>query len=114
MQLEIERGLQANECIFLDNAIPNCLAWYRFFGLNPNEFLRECFHYRYASVFLLDRLPLQHNGLRYKDDALQDFTDEWHARDYSALGYSFTRVPVMPPEERLAFVLRELSEQGLM
>jgi predicted ATPase len=114
VQLEIERGLQANDCIFLDRAIPDYLAWYRFFGVNPNEFLQECFLHRYASVFLLDRLPLQHDGLRYKDAALQDFTEEWHTRDYSALGYRITRVPVMPPEERLAFILRVLTAQGLM
>jgi predicted ATPase len=114
MQLEIERGLQANDCIFLDRAIPDYLAWYRFFGVNPNEFLQECFLHRYASVFLLDRLPLQHDGLRYKDAALQDFTEEWHTRDYSALGYRITRVPVMPPEERLAFILRVLTVKGLM
>jgi predicted ATPase len=114
MQLEIEHGLQANDCIFLDRAIPDYLAWYRVFGMNPNELLPECFHHRYASVFILDRLPLQLNGLRYKDAALQGYTDEWHTRDYRALGYSHTRVPVMPPEERLAFVLTVLSEQGLM
>ena len=114
MQLEIERGLEANDFIFLDRAVPDCLAWYRVFGLNPNEFLPECFHYRYASVFVLDRLPLQLDGLRYKDGALQDFTDEWHTRDYRALGYSIVRVPVLPPEKRLAFVLEALSEQGLM
>lgn len=114
MHLEVERGLQANDCIFLDRAVPDCLAWYRVFGLNPNAFLRECFHYRYASVFMLDRLPLQLNGLRYKDNALQDFTEEWHTRDYSALGYSVVRVPVLPPEERLSFVLDVLFAQGLI
>ena len=114
MHLEVERGLQTNDCIFLDRAVPDCLAWYRVFGLNPNEFLRECFHYRYASVFMLDRLPLQLNGLRYKDNVLQDFTEEWHTHDYSALGYSIVRVPVLPPEERLSFVLDVLSEQGLI
>ncbi len=114
MQLEIELGLRANDFIFLDRAILDCLTWYRVFGLNPNEFLRECLHYQYASVFMLDRLPLRLNGLRYKEDALQDFTEEWHARDYSALGYSIVRVPVLPPEERLSFVLEVLSKQGLM
>jgi predicted ATPase len=114
IQLEIERGLPADEFIFLDRAVPDCLAWHRVFGLNPNEFLRECFHYRYASVFMLDRLPLQLNGLRYKEDALQEFTEEWHIRDYSALGYGIVRVPVLPPEGRLDFVLEVLSEQGLM
>jgi predicted ATPase len=114
MQLEIERGLYANDCIFLDRAIPDCLAWYRFFGMDPNELLRECFHNRYASVFILDQLPLQQNGLRYKDATLQVHNDKWHTRDYTALGYNVTRVPVMPPEERLAFVLRVLTEQGLI
>lgn len=113
-QLEIERGLEANDCIFLDRAIPDCLAWYRFFGLNPNELLPECFYHRYASVFILDPLPLHQNGLRYDDVSLQSFTDAWHMRDYSALGYRTTRVPVLPPGERLAFVIDVLSEQGLM
>ncbi len=114
IQLEIERGLQVNDCIFLDRALPDILAWYRVFGLNPNEFLSECFHYHYASVFILDRLPLHLNGTRYNDAALQSFMDEWHTRDYKALGYSITRVPVMSSEERLAFVLRVLSEQKLI
>ena len=39
---------------------------------------------------------------------------EWITRDYSALGYSVVRVPVLGPEEWLAFVLERLSEQGLI
>jgi len=114
MQLSIEGGLRAIDVAFLDGAVPGSLAWYRVFGLNPNEILLECFHHRYASVFILDRLPLQLNGLRFEDDAYTGFLDEWIARDYSALGYSVVRVPVLAPEERLAFVLERLSEQGLI
>ena len=114
MQLGIERGLRAIDFAFLDRAVPDCLAWYRVFGLNPNEILLECFHHRYASVFILDRLPLQLNGLRFEDDAYTGFLDEWLARDYSTLGYNVVRVPVLAPQERLAFVLERLSEQGLM
>jgi predicted ATPase len=40
--------------------------------------------------------------------------DEWLAHDYGALGCSVVRVPVLSPEERLAFVLETLSEQGLV
>jgi predicted ATPase len=114
MQLSIEGGLRAIDVAFLDGAVPGSLAWYRVFGLNPNEILLECFHHRYASVFILDRLPLQLNGLRFEDDAYTGFLDEWHTRDYSALGYSVVRVPVLALEERLAFVLERLSEQGLI
>jgi predicted ATPase len=112
-QLRIERDLRPDDLVFLDRAIPDCLAWWRLYGLNPNEFLRECFRHRYASVFVLDRLPIQLNGLRPDDEAVSAFTHEWTVRDYRALGYSIVRVPVLPPEERIEFVLEHLSEQRL-
>ncbi len=115
MQLRVERRLRANDVLFLDRAVPDSLAFCRVFGLNPNEFLPECFHHRYASVFVLDRLRVQRRTtLGPEDDASAGFLDEWHARDYSALGYSVVRVPVLSPQERLAFVLERLSEQGLI
>ena len=62
MQLGIEARLQANDIIFLDGSVTGSLSWYRIFGMNPNEILLDCFEYRYASVFVLDRLPLHLNG----------------------------------------------------
>jgi predicted ATPase len=114
MQLAIERGLPANEVVFLDRALPDALAYFRAVGLNPNQILSDCFRYRYASVFVLDRLGLQQNGVRTEDDVTAGFLDEWLALDYSALGYSVARVPVLLPEERLSFVLERLSKQGLV
>lgn len=108
IQLTIEGRLPAMDGAFLDGAVPGSLAWYRAFGLNPNDLLPQCFHHRYASVFVLDRLPLRLNGLRFEDDAYADYLDEWIPRDYGALGYSVVRVPVLTPEERLAFVLGRL------
>jgi predicted ATPase len=80
--------------------------------LNPNEFLRDCFHHRYASVFILDQLPLQLNGFRFNNVVNTGFFDALHAQDYCALGYNVIRVPVLPPEERFAFVLERISKQG--
>jgi predicted ATPase len=111
MQLRMERGLQAIDVVFLDRALPDCVTFCRVAGLNPNEILAECFHHRYASVFILDRLPLQRDGLRLADEALATYLDEWLVRDYSALGYSVVRVPVLSPDQRLAFVFERLSER---
>jgi predicted ATPase len=113
-QLEIEQELPATEVLFLDGAAPGSLAWFRVFGLNPNEILPGCFRHRYASVFILDRLPQQQDGLRFEDEIMPDFLDQWLERDYRALGYDPVRIPVLPPEERLAFVLRELSMHSLI
>jgi len=113
MQMRTEHGLRETDIVFLDRALPDYLFFYRSFGLNPNEILAECFHHRYASVFILDRLPLQLDGARIEDDTYTVLLDEWLVRDYSALGYRIVRVPVLSPQERLAFVLERLSEQGL-
>jgi predicted ATPase len=63
---------------------------------------------------MLAPLPFQKNGARDQDAHLAGYFDEWHARDYSALGYTVVTVPVLAPQERLAFVLERLSEQGLL
>lgn len=114
MQLSVEGGLRETDLVFLDRAVPDCLAWNRALGLDLHEILLECFHHRYASVFMLDPLPYRENGIRDHDGVEVGYLDEWLARDYSALGYRVVRVPVMSPKERLAFVLERLSEQGLM
>ena len=114
MQLRMEGELRAQDVAFLDGAAPSSLAWYRAFGLDPNELLPECFHHRYASVFVLDLLPFQADGERPEEvAALGAYLDGWLARDYTALGYGVVRVPALSPEERLAFVLDRLSGQGL-
>ena len=43
---------------------------------------------------------------RYMRDAKT--LNEWLARDYRALGYHVVRVPVMPPDERLAFLVNHM------
>jgi len=110
---ELERELQDNEVTFLDRALPDLLAFYRFAGMNPNEILPDCFQHHYASVFMLDRFPYQRDGVRTADDETAAYFEAWMYHDYSALGYNVIRVPVLPPEERLAFVLDRFSKGGL-
>jgi predicted ATPase len=106
-----ERGLPASEVIFFDRALPDIFVFFRYAGMNPNEFLLDCFQYRYASVFILDRLPYQRDRVRVSNDRIAENYDFWISRDYKALGYNTVRVPVLPPEERLAFVLERLPEE---
>jgi predicted ATPase len=114
MQLRFEREIRAIEVVFLDRGLPDSLTFCRIAGLNPNEILSECFRHRYASVFVLDRIPIQQDGIRIEDDAIAGLLDEWLARDYGALGYRVMRVPVLSPKERLEFVLASFSEHGLI
>jgi len=112
MQLEYERGLGAQETVFLDRALPDSLPFYRFHDLDTSEVLAECYRYRYASIFLLDQLPLKLDGVRLEDETYTQVLDDWLYRDYTALGYQVVRVPVLPPEERVEFVLDKISESA--
>lgn len=113
LQLRVERGLRPEDVLFLDRGLPDSLAFFRLAGLDPNEILPECFHHRYASVFILERFTTQKDCARIEDDLTAEFLGNWHAHDYSSLGYDVVRVPVLPPEERLAFVLERLSINNL-
>ena len=114
MQRSLEQRLSANDITFLDRALPDSITFYRFCRMNPNDFLTDCFRHRYASVFILDRLPFRQDGARLDHDAASNLLDEWLARDYGALGYDVVRIPVLPPEERLASVLDTLCTQGFI
>jgi len=108
VRLKVEHDLEPDQFLFLDRAIPEVITFYRAIGLDPNEILPECTLYTYASVFILDRLPLLKDGVRTEDDAVSDFHDEWLYRDYRALGYDVRRVPVMPVTDRVEFILGKL------
>ena len=111
MQLEIEGRLRSDDLLFLDRGVPDCLAYCRYLGPDPNEFVVDCFRHRYASVFMLDPLPFHKNGARDQDVDIVGHLGEWHIRDYNAFGYDIVRVPVLPPEERLEFILERLFDQ---
>ena len=67
-----------------------------------------------TTLFILGLLPVQRSAsLGPEDGTTLNFLDEWLVRDYSALGYRVMRVPVLAPQERLAFVLEWLAERGL-
>ena len=110
MQLKYERGLKDTDIVFLDRGSPDGLTYCRIAGMDPNEILPECFHFRYASIFILDRLPILQDNIRIEDEATANFLDEWLVRDYRTLRYRVVRVPVFPIQERVKFVLEKLSE----
>jgi predicted ATPase len=114
LQRRLELGLRPSDVVFLDRAFPDMLYFHRLAGLNLDEILDDALRFRYASVFILDQLPLILDGARIEDDAYTHALDKWLVRDYAGLGYHVVRVPVLSPEERTAFVLDTLSQQGLI
>jgi predicted ATPase len=64
---------------------------------------------RYARVFLLDRLPYERDGERREDPTLAQRLHETIGNVYRMSGYDVVPVPVLPPEERVQYVLDRLN-----
>lgn len=109
MQIEQEASLSPDEVIFLDRAIPDALAYYRFLNLVRDERLTEALNtVSYRKVFVLDLLPLVQDYARREDGAAQKRIHELLTEVYSALHFPVIHVPVLPPEERVEFILKNL------
>src|SRR3989338_6413333 len=109
MQSEQEQALSPCDVIFLDRAIPDALAYYRFLGLSPDGELEETIRkHSYKKVFILDPLPLVSDYARTEDATAQKKIHALLAEVYESLPYPVVHVPVLPPEERVDFILKNI------
>lgn len=111
-KLQAEREVAPDTLTFFDRAMPDSLSYYRVTGLDPREVLPSCFEFQYQKVFLLDRLPIVADSVRNESEETAAFLDHWLEVDYLSLGYAGQRVPVLPIEQRLAFILNILDLDG--
>ena len=109
MQLEQEATLDPDETVFLDRALPDSLAYYRFLDLRPDpELLDALGRVSYRKVFILDLLPLVPDYARTEDAAAQQRIHDLIIEVYEGLSAPVVRVPVLPLAERVDFVLARL------
>ncbi|MDI6799666.1 MAG: ATP-binding protein [Actinomycetota bacterium] len=109
MQIAEEEALSPDEVVFLDRAIPDALAYYRFLDLAEDDELKDALRrFRYKKVFILDLLPLVNDYARTENEAAQKKIHRLLVAVYEALGFQVVHVPVLPPEERVEFILKNL------
>lgn len=106
MQIEEEETLDTNDVVFLDRALPDAMAYYQFLGLPYDDDLIEmCNRYCYRTVFILDRLPLVNDYARREDEEEQIRIHNLIIEVYQSFPCPIVFVPVLPPEERVEFIL---------
>ncbi len=109
MQIEQEAELVPDELVFLDRAIPDALAYYRFLGLDGDARLEEAMKsVSYKKVFILDCLPLVNDYARREDEAAQKKIHQTLIEVYESLPFPILRIPVLPTDERVEFILKNL------
>jgi predicted ATPase len=110
LQVELERRLDPNEQIFFDRALPDEVAYYQFFKLEPDEKLVEYLKTSsYKKIFIMDLLPLDSDYARTEDRQAQLDLHQLIIDVYTKRGEPIVFVPVLPVKERVQFVLDHLD-----
>ena len=109
MQIEQESEISPDVLLFLDRAIPDALAYYRFLNLPEDEKLTQALRtVSYKKVFILDCFPLVKDYARNEDDVAQKKIYALLTEVYESLPFPVIHVPVLPPDERVDFILKNL------
>ncbi len=109
MQIEQERQIAPDVLVFLDRAIPDALAYYRFLNIPEDEKLRGALlTVSYKKIFILDCLPMMKDYARTEDAAAQQKIHALLTEVYGSLGFPIVHVPVLPAGERVDFILKHL------
>ena len=109
IQLRLERRLDPNQLVFLDRALPDELAYYRYFGLEPDSKLTKSLeNFRYKKVFIMELLPLHNDYARIEDKKAQIDLQEAIIKVYSERSEPIVMVPVLSPKERTNYILQNL------
>lgn len=109
MQIAEEKSLSPEEVVFLDRAIPDALAYYRFLNLPEDQEVADALQVAsYKKVFILDPLPLAKDYARTEDENAQHKIHTLLSEVYESLPFPVVQVPVLLPEERVDFILKNL------
>lgn len=109
MQIEQENQISPDVLVFLDRAIPDALAYYRYLNLPEDEKLTEALRtVSYKKIFILDCLPMLIDYARTEDAAAQQKIHALLIEVYKSLNFPIILVPVLKPEERVDFILNNL------
>ena len=109
MQILQESSLSPGELVFLDRALPDALAYYRFLDLPVDTKLESLLKkVSYKKVFILESLPLVNDYARRENNADQKKISSLITEVYESLPFPVVHVPVLPPDKRVDFILKHL------
>lgn len=109
MQIEQEAALLPDDIVFLDRAVPDAYAYYRFLGLQiDNKIITAMKRVSYKKVFILSLLPLVNDYARREDEKQQKRIHNIIIDVYESLPFPVIHIPALPPTERVEFILANL------
>ena len=109
LKINCEKNLSKNKVTFLDRGIPDSDAYNNLYGISNDDFLKEAIKKSsYKKVFLLDLLDYKEDYARIETREQQKQIHDLLEESYGKINTTIINVPVMPPEERVDFILKNL------
>jgi len=111
-QIIKEQKIYSGQLTFLDRGIYDGLAYCeKYLNLIPEKTKRIISEHKgYDRIFLLERLPFVKESYRLESNDSE--AQELHERVikiYESLGYKLERIPILPKEERLNYLLEKVK-----
>lgn len=108
-QQELESQADKEKVLFIDRGIPDNIAYYRKFGLELDDVIKNASAaVQYRKVFLLDMIDFVTDAERYETPEEARALHEGIRLAYQELGFEIIDVPVIPVTKRADFVLARL------
>lgn len=98
--------------VFLDRGIPDILAYMRYVNANPKpNFVDACREYVYDTVFILPPWKEIHTTDNERYESFEEASQIYNhlKTTYQKFGYDCPEVPFGTIEERVAFILEQIS-----
>lgn len=105
LKISMDTRVPKNKIVFFDRGIPDLLAYYRFLKIRPPKIAERLGKNRYKKIFLLHMVPYKTDYARNetKSDALT--IHHLINQAYKRMGYKIVKVPLMPVQKRVEFIL---------
>ncbi|MBI3638123.1 ATP-binding protein [Candidatus Wolfebacteria bacterium] len=108
-KVAVEKELPKNKIVFLDRGIPDSVAYYIACGFADDAEMTEALKdVYYKKVFLLNMIGYALDNARNETEEEANRIHELLESSYRDLGFPVIKVPVLPIQERVEFILNNL------
>ena len=111
-QIELENDVDESEkTIFLDRSIVDGTGYCKLGNIETPKIIDEIARNRYDKIFVLDPLlHFENDGLRFEDIEQAKNVHQHIIDAYKYYGYELIFVPVLPPNERVGYILERIEQ----
>jgi len=109
LKVQAEDRTPKNRLTFFERGIPDSLAYYRLHKQEEAPVIKASQSRKYKGIFLLEQLPFDKDYARTEDGVIAKKLSQLIYEAYIEMGYKVIKVPVMPIDKRIKFILDRMS-----